>query len=146
MKQKRRTIDEYMKLDYPFIIVPFKEDGFSGYKAFLLDIPAIESIGTTPEEALCDFDDIKREWFSFAIEKGIAIPMPDMDLPKTIEYSGRVTLRIPKTLHRKAAERAMLDGVSLNVYLNEAIQRGMTTAAAEKIYADIEKSLRKARL
>jgi hypothetical protein len=42
-------------------------------------------------------------------------------------------------LHRKAAEGALLDGVSLNAYLNEAIQRGMTAAATEKFYTGIEK-------
>jgi len=141
MKTKSRTIDEYMALDYPFIVVPFHEDGFNGYKAFLIDIPAIESIGTTPEEALHDFADVKKEWFAFALEKNIAIPEPDADLPAAIEYSGRVTLRIPKALHRKASERAILDGVSLNAYLNEVIQRGMTTAAAEKIYQNIEETL-----
>ena len=146
MKQKSRTINDYMKLDYPFIVVPFNEDDFVGYRAFLIDIPAIESVGKTPEEALSDFDNVKKEWFSFAIEKGIAIPEPDTDLPKAVEYSGRITLRIPKTLHRKASERAILDGVSLNAYLNEAIQRGMTTAAAERIFTDIEKSLQKAHL
>jgi len=146
MKQKTRTIDDYMKLDYPFIVVPFKEEDFIGYRAFLIDIPAVESIGKTPEEALSDFNDTKKEWFSFALEKGIAIPEPDADLPKAVEYSGRITLRIPKTLHRKASERAILDGISLNAYLNEAIQRGMTTAAAERIYTDIENTLKKAHL
>jgi len=121
----KRTIDEYMSLDYPFIVVPFNEDGFKGYRAFLLDIPAIESIGITPEEALYDLNEIKREWLSFALEKNFVIPEPEADFPETMKYSGRVTLRIPKTLHRQAAERASLDGVSLNSYLNEAIQRGM---------------------
>ena len=143
MKQKSRTVDEYMALDYPFMVVPFHEDDFDGYKACLIDIPAIESIGTTPEEAIRDFAEVKEEWFAFAIEKGIAIPEPNTDLHGTIKYSGRVTLRIPKLLHRKASERAVLDGVSLNAYLNDAIQRGMASASAEKIYADIVKTLQK---
>jgi predicted RNase H-like HicB family nuclease len=125
MKQKKRTIEEYMALDYPFIVVPFHEKGFSGYRAFLLDIPAVESIGATPEEALSDLNDVKKEWIAFAIEKSLVIPEPETDFPTTMKYSGRVTLRIPKTLHRQAAERALLDGVSLNMCLNEAIQRGM---------------------
>ena len=139
MKQKNRTIDEYMELDYPFIVTPFHEDGFYGYRAFLIDIPAIESIGATQEEALRDFAEVKKEWFMFAIEKGIAIPEPNVELHRTSKYSGRVTLRISKMLHRKAAEGALLDGVSLNAYLNEAIQRGMTAAATEKFYTGIEK-------
>jgi len=53
------------------------------------------------------------------------IPEPENDFQTTMNYSGRVTLRIPKSLHRQAAERALLNGVSLNSFLNEAIQRGM---------------------
>ena len=125
MKKNELTLEEYMKLDYSFIVVPFKDEGFSGFRAFLLDIPAIESIGATPEEALSDLNEVKKEWIAFALEKGIAIPKPEIDFPETMKYSGRVTLRIPKTLHRQAAERALLNGVSLNSFLNEAIMRGM---------------------
>ena len=145
MNKEYKTIDEYMAIDYPFIVSPFNEEGFSGYKAFLIDIPAIESLGLTPEEALSDFNEVKKEWFMFAMAKGITIPEPDTGLPATLEYSGRITLRIPKALHRKVSERAFLDGVSLNAYLNEVIQQGMATAAAERIYNSIENVLEKVR-
>ena len=125
MKKKNQLIEKYMALDYPFIIVPFQEDGFSGFRAFLLDIPAIESLGATPEEALSDIDEVKREWIAFALEKGIAIPEPNSDFLATMAYSGRVTLRLSKTLHRQAAENAQMGGISLNAYLNEVILRGM---------------------
>ena len=125
MKKNKCSLDDYMNLDYPFIVVPFHEGEFRGYRAFLLDIPAVESIGLTPEEALSDLNEVKREWISYALEKDFTIPKPETDFPETLKYSGRVTLRIPKTLHRQAAERALLNGVSLNSFLNEAIQRGM---------------------
>jgi len=126
MEQTKRTIKEYLSFDYPFIVVPFHEGGFSGFKAFLIDIPAVESIGTTPEEALTDLNGVKKEWITFAYKRGLRIPEPDSNFPDALKYSGRVTLRIPKTLHRKAAEKAYLDGVSLNAYLNEIINRGMS--------------------
>ena len=126
MKEKmKKTIEEYIATDYPFIVVPFREDLFSGYRAFLIDIPAVEAIGSTPEEAITDLIEVKREWMTYAFEKGFVIPEPENDFQTTMNYSGRVTLRIPKSLHRQAAERALLNGVSLNSFLNEAIQRGM---------------------
>ena len=131
VKRKKLTFDEYMKLDYLFVIVPFSEGGFQGYKAFLLDIPAVESIGATPEEAMGDLGNVKKEWFAYAFEKGIPIPEPNTDFPKAMAYSGRVTLRMPKTLHRQVSERALLNGVSLNAYLNEVIQRGMNANAVK---------------
>ena len=129
-KRTRLTIEEYMKLDYLFVVVPFSESDFKGYRAFLLDIPAIESIGSTPEEAISDLGNVKKEWFAFAIEKSIPIPEPNTDFPQALSYSGRITLRMPKSLHRQVSERAILNGVSLNAYLNEVIQRGMNADAA----------------
>jgi hypothetical protein len=37
------------------------------------------------------------------------------------DYSGRVTLRIPKTMHRHLAMSADSDGVSLNTYIIQAL-------------------------
>ena len=125
MNKQKYTIEKYMAFDYPFIVVPFHEEGFRGYRAFLIDIPAVESIGTTPEEALHDLNDVKKEWLTYAKKTGLSIPEPNPDFPVSMTYSGRVTLRISKTLHRQISEKAHLDGVSLNTYINEAILRGM---------------------
>ena len=132
MKLKNRTIEECLAFDYPFVVIPFNDNGFNGYKAFLIDIPAIESIGATPEEAISDLNEVKKEWMMFAVEKNIGIPEPNIDFPDTIKYSGRVTLRIPKTLHHQAAQRALLNGVSLNSFLSDVIQRGMNTTVFYK--------------
>ena len=132
MKHTGKTIEEYMSLDYPFIVTAFSDNDFNGYKAFLLDIPAVESIGITPSEALHDLDEVKREWIMFAIDKGITIPEPSAALSSAMAYSGRITLRIPKTLHRQVAERALLDGVSLNSYLNKVINSGMADSTISR--------------
>ena len=129
MKKKNQSLEKYEELDYPFIVMPFHDEGFIGYRAFLLDIPAVESLGKTPEEALSDLDEVKKEWIAFALAKGIAIPEPDTNIQNVMRCSGRVTLRISKTLHRQAVEKAHINGISLNAYLNEVIQRGMAASA-----------------
>ncbi|MDR1185206.1 MAG: type II toxin-antitoxin system HicB family antitoxin [Coriobacteriales bacterium] len=116
-----QCIDE----NYPFAVVPFADEDFIGFRVFLIDIPAVESIGKTPEEALAGLDEARKEWFAFATAKGITIPQPDPVFAQMTDYSGRVTLRIPKSLHRQVTERAVLEGISLNAYLNAAIQRGL---------------------
>jgi len=135
MTSRKLIVDDYMNFDYPFVVIPFSDDEFSGYRAFLIDIPAIESIGITKEEALEDLDDVKREWIAYALDKGIIIPEPDTSFPETLTYSGRVTLRMPKTLHRQASEKALFNGVSLNTYLNEVIQRGMSSISNDNYYS-----------
>ncbi|MCL1846715.1 MAG: type II toxin-antitoxin system HicB family antitoxin [Coriobacteriia bacterium] len=111
--------------EYPFAVTPFIDDDFEGYRAFLIDIPAVESLGATPEEAVADLVDVKEEWFAYARAKGIHIPNPDIAFSQRIDYNGRVTLRMPRSLHQQVAQRAALEGISLNSYLNSAIERAV---------------------
>ena len=84
-----------------------------------------ESLGATPEEAVADLEDVREEWFSFALAKGIRIPDPDDAFSQRTSYNGRVTLRMPRSLHQQVAQKAALEGVSLNSYLNSAIERAV---------------------
>jgi len=115
----------YSELVYPCAVAPFVDGDFAGFRAFLIDIPAVESLGATPEEAVRDLEEVKAEWLAYAITKGMTIPEPDPVFSEKATFSGRVTLRLPRTLHRQVAQKAVLEGVSLNSFLNTAIQRGM---------------------
>jgi len=111
--------------EYPLAVAPYEDDDFVGYRAFLIDIPAVESLGTTPEEAVADLEDAREEWFAFAQAKGIHIPKPDAAFSQRVDYNGRVTLRMPRSLHQQVAQKAALEGVSLNSFLNSAIERAV---------------------
>lgn len=41
------------------------------------------------------------------------------------EYSGKITLRLPKTLHRDVKERSEIEGVSLNQTIVQLINDGL---------------------
>ena len=68
--------------------------------------------GETPEEAISNADDCRREWIAAALEEGIQIPEP---VPEG-EYSGQFKLRIPKSLHKSLAEHSRAEGLSMNQY------------------------------
>ena len=117
--------DKKMTDQYPFAVAFYEDGDFVGYRAFLIDIPAVESLGTTPEEAVADLEDVRKEWFAYAHSKGIHIPNPDTAFSQRVDYNGRVTLRMPRSLHQQVAQKAALEGVSLNSYLNSAIERAI---------------------
>jgi predicted RNase H-like HicB family nuclease len=117
--------NEKLVYEYPFAVAPYENDDFVGYRAFLIDVPAVESLGATPEEAVADLEDARLEWFAFAQAKGIQIPKPDATFAQRVDYNGRITLRMPRSLHQQVAQRAALEGVSLNSYLNSAIERAV---------------------
>ncbi|MGI6217056.1 MAG: type II toxin-antitoxin system HicB family antitoxin [Coriobacteriales bacterium] len=104
------NVDEYMELFYPIQIVEDSDEG--GYVASYPDLPGCITVGETPEGALINAEDARREWFTAAIEEGVEIPEP-----RDIEsYSGVFVVRIPKSLHRSLALHAKREGMSLNRY------------------------------
>ena len=105
-----KTIEYYMNLPYRLEIVPDPDEG--GYVACYPDLPGCITVGDSMEKAVSNAEDAKREWFYAAMESGMEIAEPM--LPNS--YSGQFKLRIPRSLHRRLAERSKAEGVSMNQY------------------------------
>jgi predicted HicB family RNase H-like nuclease len=82
--------------------------------------------GETPAEALELLRDAMAAWLESAIEHGDPIPAPSEASKET--YSGRLLLRMPKTLHRDLAKRAEREGVSLNQHVVALLSAGNAAA------------------
>jgi predicted RNase H-like HicB family nuclease len=108
---KTRTVDEYMGLPYTIELTP--DDG--SFFVRVKELDGCMTVGETMADALAMIEDAKREWLHAAIKEGIDIPLPEA--MQADRYSGKFPLRLPKSLHRKLAESAERDGVSLNQYL-----------------------------
>ena len=67
--------------------------------------------GKTKDAALRRVREAMYVWVESALEDGAPIPAP---FEQGGNFSGRVLVRMPKTLHRGLAERAQHEGVSLN--------------------------------
>lgn len=93
------------------------EDDFC-FEARVKGLPDLAEYGDTFEEAYNLAIDAIEATADIFEEKGKKLPEP----PEVIDdYSGRVTLRIPKGLHRSLSVRAEDEGVSLNQYLVSAL-------------------------
>ena len=101
--------------------VTIRRGAFEGevcFEARVQELPDIVEYADTYEEAYqLAMDAIATTAEVFA-EKGRRMPEP---VQVNDDYSGRVTLRIPKTLHASLARRADLEGVSLNHLLVSAL-------------------------
>lgn len=93
-------------------------EGDMFFEATAKEFPDIREYGDTPSEAY----DLARETIEHAIEvmrrDGTHYPAPSRH---DGEYSGRITLRLAKSLHRAAAQLAEEEGVSLNLFLSQVI-------------------------
>lgn len=114
-----KELNYYLNLTYPFNVRPDLDDG--GYIVEFPDIRYCVGTGDTPEEAIGDAMIAKEEWIKAAYENQISIPEPG----GSEDYNGRITLRIPKSLHRKIIETAKKEGVSANQFLNYLISTGI---------------------
>ncbi|MCL6478730.1 MAG: type II toxin-antitoxin system HicB family antitoxin [Peptococcaceae bacterium] len=107
-------MDYYLNLDYPFIVKPDTDDG--GYIVKFPDLKYCTGTGDTIEQAIEDAKIAKSEWIKAAYENNISIPEPS-DQEKEEEYNGRISLRIPRSLHKMVVELAKQEGVSANQFI-----------------------------
>ena len=70
-KVEKAKIERLRDKQCPFAVAAFVDEDFSGYRAFLIDIPAVESLGATPKEALRGLDDAKAGWFAYDCRLGL---------------------------------------------------------------------------
>lgn len=110
----RSEIRQYLLQPYSRILVPSPS---GGYFAEVLELTGCFSHGKSVEEAMRNLEEAMEGWIEAALEMGQSIPLP----LATAGYSGRVLLRLPKSLHKAAARRAEIEGVSLNQYLVTAV-------------------------
>jgi antitoxin HicB len=108
---------------YPFAIRPLRKVDGGRYLIEFPDLPGCMSDGETIEEAIANGEDAKRCWIAAMKEAGRPIPLPSAVTAES--YSGKWQLRTPKSLHRKLAERARQEGVSLNTLAVSLLAEGL---------------------
>lgn len=107
-----KTVEDYMKLPYNYIVQPINDESGFYYYAHILELDGCQSTGDTFEEALESLKDAMKGWIEAKLEAGFEIPLP-IGLQ---DFSGRFLIRIPKSLHYKLCVEAKEEGVSLNQY------------------------------
>lgn len=109
-----KTMEYYLGLPYT---IELKQDAEAGWFVKVKELPGCMSQGDTAAEALEMIQEAMELWLEVAIEDGDPIPEPrDLD-----EFSGKFVVRVPRSLHGELVDKAKLEGVSLNQYVNLAL-------------------------
>jgi antitoxin HicB len=108
--------------DYPLLVRPLSDDDGGGYLATVPDLPWVMGDGESPEEAVRDVRKAMAAVFAVMRAEGETIPLPS---PIDDRYSGKWVQRVPKSLHRALAERARIEGVSLNTLVTTILSGGI---------------------
>lgn len=108
-QSEKKPLEYYLKLQYPVTLYP--EEG--GYVALIKDLPGCLTQGETLDETIANINEARELWIETAYESGDEIPLPSGE----VTYSGKLQLQMPKSLHRRLAQQAERENVSLNQYI-----------------------------
>lgn len=103
-------ISEILRKPYGRVIVP-ETDG--SFRAEIVEFPGCIATADTAAQALVVLEEVAESWLESMIANGNPIPEP----METLEFSGKLVLRLPKSLHARAAYAAKRDEVSLNQFI-----------------------------
>jgi antitoxin HicB len=107
-----RSVEEYLDLAYS-ISLSRAEDG--QWLATVDELQGCEARGAVPEEAAARVPEAMGDWIAGALADGKPIPTPRGEL------SGRLLVRMPRTLHADLARAAAREQVSLNQFVTNAL-------------------------
>jgi predicted RNase H-like HicB family nuclease len=99
---------------YPANVFWSLED--DGFIALAPDLPGCSAYGKTQQHALKELQDAIVAWIEAARAAGNPIPEPSQPPPDNI-FSGKILVRMPRSLHAHLAQVAKADAVSLNQHI-----------------------------
>ncbi len=111
------SVDRYRGLPYHLMLVRDGEDKGRPWTASVEELPGCTSRGKTSEEAVSGIEAAMASWIATALEEGRDVPEPRS--AKT--HSGRLLLRMPRTLHADLTRASEREGVSLNQFITDAL-------------------------
>ena len=133
IKNIEKELEYYSKLPYTIILEVWDDGDGEYYVARVAELPHCIIHGNTPQEAITEIEEVKLDWIKSNLGRGLSIPEPISH-----KHSGQIRLRIPPSLHKVLADRANIEGISLNQYMTAALassvglQYGKPTMKSDK--------------
>jgi antitoxin HicB len=129
VNRTRKSAREYLEQPFARVLIPDAETGT--FTAYVQEFPGCVTQGKTPQDALKRLEGAAQTWLESALEQGRKIPSPFAE----VEYRGKFALRMSRSLHRRAAEAAERERISLNQFIETAVAERL---GAETLYDRLE--------
>jgi predicted RNase H-like HicB family nuclease len=111
------SVEHYANLPYHLTIVHDTEEKARPWTASVEELPGCTTRGRTSDEVLASVRSAMTHWIEAALQEGREIPEPK----SANSHSGRLLLRMPRTLHAELTRVAEREGVSLNQFITDAL-------------------------
>jgi antitoxin HicB len=107
------AVRRYLELPYRVALKRDSADEERPWRATVEELAGCEVRGATPADAAARIPAALADWVATAQAEGREVPEPR----DAREYSGKLLLRMPQSLHGELARAAEQDQVSLNAYI-----------------------------
>ena len=108
--KEQRGIEYYMQLPYSILLHEVDEEGEKYWIAEVPELPGCKSHGSSIEEAVKSVEEAKKDWILDSLKSGEEVPTP----VERDRYSGKMLVRMSRSLHRSLALIAEAEKLSLN--------------------------------
>jgi antitoxin HicB len=109
--------EDYLSLPYTIEVTRDEGDYVAGWFARVVELPGC----MTQADSFVELDEMIKDamttWIASALEDGQPIPLPQTDEANL----GRLSVKIPKSLHQELLELAVQEGVNLNTLVNVSL-------------------------
>lgn len=112
-------------------------DENGGYAASILEFPGCFAEGDTPDEAMQNLNDAAEAWVEAMLSMGREIREPIA----LYGHSGKIALRIPRSLHQQSVEMAEIDQTSLNQFFLHAISAHVSGRSTQTVHVVMHQAL-----
>jgi antitoxin HicB len=102
---------------YPIVLARAANGDGLGWIATVEELPGCEAHGPTPESAAAAMSDAVEEWVREARAEGREVPPPGA----AAAHSGKLLVRMPRSLHAELVRASDREGTSLNAYIVAAL-------------------------
>ncbi len=106
----QQRIEYYMRLPYSILLHEVEDEGKKYWIAEVPELPGCKSHGSTVEEAVQSVEEAKKDWILDSLKSGEDVPTPT----ERDRYSGKMLVRMSRSLHRSLALIADAENLSLN--------------------------------
>ena len=108
--KEQKGIEYYMQLSFSILLHEVEDEGEKYWIAEVTELPGCKSHGSTIEEAVKSVEEAKKDWILDSLEAGEEVPTP----VERDRYSGKMLVRMSRSLHRSLALIAEVEKLSLN--------------------------------
>lgn len=113
----RQASDKPSAAPYPIVLAHHTNGDGPEWRATVEELPGCEATGATPESAAAAIHEELARWLQTARAEGRDVPPPGA----AAAHSGKLLVRMPRSLHAELTRASEREGTSLNAYIVAAL-------------------------